>query len=118
MTAKRNGAMPQQRPGRSKQDYATPAVFIAAVQRRLGIEAFAIDFAADAVNAKAARYCDSTTDALRLEWAHLLLPGDWAWLNPPFANIEPWARRCAALRQAARQVAFLVPASVGANWFR
>ena len=38
---------------RSKQDYATPAVFLEAVKRRLGIRTFPFDFAADAQNSVA-----------------------------------------------------------------
>jgi hypothetical protein len=79
---------PQQKPGRSKQDYATPSIFIAAVKARLGIRAFTIDFAADATNAKAERYIDEATDALSVDWSGQVVPGEWAWLNPPFADIR------------------------------
>lgn len=106
--------MPAQKPGRSKQDYATPDDFIAAVKARLGIERFATDLAADCTNAKAARYFTEEDDSLSCDWT-LLGPG-WHWLNPPFSNIEPWAKKCSETTGV--NIAFLVPAAVGANWFR
>ena len=111
---------PRQKPGRSRQDFVTPDVFIAAVKRRLGIESFAFDFAADYVNTKAPRFWNEAADALSFkptEWRAQLGDG-WGWLNPPFARIEPWAQYCAAVRRRGGSIAFLVPAGVGANWFR
>lgn len=117
---------PEQRPGRSKQDYATPKGFIDAVQARLGITRFAHDFAADASNRQAPTYFDEETDALRVPHWELSLRQNgcpasgqnWGWLNPPFATIGPWAKRCAETKAAGGSIAFLVPAGVGANWFR
>lgn len=37
------------------------------------------------------------------------------WLNPPFARIKPWARRCASTRSDARRIFLLVPLTT-ANW--
>lgn len=115
-------AVPQQKPGKSKQDYRTPADFIAAVKRRLGIAEFAIDLAAHAGNTQAKSWfgpgSDSYTDAFKApSWARYCRHG-WGWLNPEFANIDPWARRCAATADEGGSVAFLVPAGVGANWYR
>jgi hypothetical protein len=39
----------------------------------------------------------------------------WGFLNPPFFDIAPWAEKCAT---SPSPVLFLVPASVGSNWFR
>jgi hypothetical protein len=47
------------------------------------------------------------------------------WLNPPFDTIAPWAEKCAATsgftqsrtRVVWQRVLFLVPASVGSEWF-
>lgn len=112
--------MPAQKPGQSRQDYATPMPFIQAVHTRLGITAFAVDFAADATNTKAETFCDLNIDALRLSPAHwaLMLGNKWGWLNPPFSHIEPWAAQCMMTKYEGGSVAFLVPAGVGANWFR
>lgn len=109
---------PKQTPGKSKQDYSTPALFIDAVKRRLRITDFSIDLAADASNAKAKQWIDEQQDALSVEWADLI-GGGWAWLNPPYADIGPWALKCAkTVADSDARIAFLVPAGVGSNWYR
>lgn len=106
---------PMQKPrGKSKQDYGTPREFIDAVEKRFG--ALAWDLACTRENAKApSGYYFPESDSLQQVWH--ALPGN-LWLNPPFANIEPWAeklRRECAWRQA---FAFLLtPASIGSCWF-
>lgn len=112
--------MPMQKPGRSKQNYATPSNFIKATKRMLGIDAFTFDFAADAENTKADHWWTKENDSLSrsvMEW-YFATDGGWGWLNPPFSDIDPWAERCNRLREVGGSVAFLVPAGVGANWFR
>lgn len=110
---------PQQKPGRSRQDYATPGDFIAAVKARLGITSFAHDFAADATNTQAETFFVVQRDALSVaHWEYRISLREWGWLNPPFSNIAPWAAKCAETKRAGGQIAFLVPAGVGANWFR
>lgn len=113
-------AMPRQKPHRSKQDYKTPEDFVAAAKAKLGIGLFSFDFAADASNAQAPHWWGVDFDSLKQspETWFAAAAGGWAWLNPPFADIEPWARRCWQLKQAGGRVAFLVPAGVGANWFK
>jgi len=111
---------PKQKPGRSIQNYATPAVFLEPVKRRLGIEAFTHDFAADPFNSKASSYWTKQDDSLAQSserWA-TRCHGGWGWLNPPFAKIGPWARKCWETKQLGGSIALLVPAGVGSNWFR
>ena len=111
--------MPRQRPHRSKQDYQTPMNFIVAAKHRLKIRSFSFDFAADASNTKARRWwgeSDNSLQKLPREWVHAAR-GGWGWLNPPFADIEPWAVACAQMQRAGGRVALLIPASVGSNWF-
>jgi hypothetical protein len=107
---------PLQKPGRSKQDYETPADFLAAAKARLGIDQFVFDFACRPDNAKAENF--NHGDSLAIAWEALDLEHGWAWLNPPFADIAPWAQRCAQFKRDGGHVALLVPAAVGANWFR
>lgn len=112
--------MPQQKPGRSKQDYSTPADFITAAKHRLAITEFAFDFAADARNMKATRFWSKADDSLSKsaeEWASQCRHS-WGWLNPEFADINPWSQRCWQTKQLGGAIALLVPASVGANWFK
>jgi phage N-6-adenine-methyltransferase len=99
--------------GRSKQDYGTPWEFIRSVVRRFGQLHF--DLAASEDNRKADRFYTEADDSLAQDWTRL--EGN-LWLNPPFANIAPWAEKC-ALSSAHRNgfILFLTPASVGANWF-
>jgi hypothetical protein len=40
------------------------------------------------------------------------------WLNPEYSEIAPWAERCAREGRKGANIIMLVPASVGANWFR
>ena len=37
-------------------------------------------------------------------------------MNPPFADIEPWARKCATTVRVGR-IFQLSPASIGTNWY-
>lgn len=117
--------MPEQKPGRSKQDYATPREFIAAVERRWG--PLALDLAAHTDNHVTEKWYGPgglAEDSLVVDWS--ALRGN-LWLNPPYGHIEPWAEKChrtviawhempdAAAWQS--RIFFLVPASVGANWY-
>lgn len=109
---------PAQKPRRSKQNYETPPGFIRAVKRRLKVAQFLIDVAADEHNTQAAYFFTEEDDALNCaDWAAWTIPG-WGWCNPPYTNISPWAERCLATKDAGGQIALLVPASVGANWYR
>lgn len=99
---------------RSNQSVATPKIFISAVEGRFGELAF--DLAADEKNTCVTGcYFDEPKNSLEQNWS--ALAGN-LWLNPPFANIGPWARKCSERRFDSRWTFFLVPASVGANWFQ
>lgn len=104
------------RRGKSKQDYATPLALIEAFEKRFG--RLSLDLAAHADNTQCALYLNEADDSLSLDWCgirHGLQLAGWFWLNPPFGDIAPWARKCA---EEQCKIAFLVPASVGANWWR
>ena len=111
-------SMPKQKPGASKQDYGTPEAFIDAAQRKLG-DGFVWDLAANDSNAVAVGYFDEKANSLIQDW-NAIQGWDgpcWLWLNPPFANIRPWVKKCWEESQKGAKVACLVPASVGANWW-
>jgi phage N-6-adenine-methyltransferase len=111
-----NRKSPKQKPGRSKQDYATPWPFIEAVERRFGKISF--DLAAHARNTRHKRYFSKKEDALKQDWSRC--PGKHLWLNPEFALISPWAQKCndeASKPGFDKIISFLTPASVGADWF-
>lgn len=125
----RERKVPAQKPGRSKQDYATPREFLAAVKVKFGIHEWAWDLAAVRENCVCPNYYgpDATAiahrDALLCDWTKRR--GD-LWLNPPYADIAPWAEKCGSTQVLRRKNAgnseagrifFLVPAAVGSNWF-
>ena len=124
--------MPEQKPGKSEQVVRTPRAFTAAVELTFG--ALSCDLAACAdnvVHLSGLEHLETTygdwfgpdnidpsrRDSLTAEW-----PGEGqAWLNPPFGMIGKFAKKCA--RECAggskdMHILMLVPASVGANWYR
>lgn len=108
---------PIQKPGKSKQDYETPADFLAAVASRFG--PLDVDLACTRKNAKALLgLAFPEVDALREPWAERFPDGN-LWLNPPFGDLEPWAAKCktegAKLRRG--RIFLLTPASIGSNWY-
>lgn len=109
---------PRQKPGRSKQDYGTPWAFIHAVERRFG--ALFVDLAAHGPsNAKAPNYITPLQDSLTFDWTQYA--SRIAWLNPEFADIAPWAAKCAAHASVfagfGGRILMLTPASIGSEWF-
>jgi phage N-6-adenine-methyltransferase len=108
--------MPAQKRHRSNQIVGTPPEFIEAVERRFG--ALAVDLAALPENAKAPAYITPEQNALTVPWA-ATYPGAFAWLNPEFADLDPWVAKCRAETSPYNgfRIALLTPASVGTNWF-
>jgi phage N-6-adenine-methyltransferase len=116
---------PQQKPGKSKQDYRTPQSFIDAIAERFGRPTFDLAATAGEQIAGADHYFTPEQDALRQSWASLPTPGAdeqfarVAFLNPPFGRIEPWAKKLTAeCRYLRRWTLMLVPGSVGSEWYR
>lgn len=118
--------MPKQKPGKSKQDYGTPDDLLEAVKKRWGN--LQIDLAATERNCVVrdilggvGHFISPESDSLSVDWVQLIRGRSTAWLNPPFARIEPWAAKCAesahALAKKRSRILFLTPASVGAFWF-
>lgn len=114
--------MPAQRPGKSKQDYATPLNFIKACEVKFG--KIVIDLAATKENRVCSAYFGPDhhnsllRDSFEVDWRKYLSRTGIAWLNPPFGDIGPWAERCSVTKLLSRQrILFLVPASVGSEWF-
>ncbi len=105
--------MPLQRPGQSRQDYGTPRDLIRSVELKFG--AISWDLAATADNAKAGRHINPVMNSLAIPWGYL--PG-LLWLNPPFARIGPWARKCHQEGARGGRILLLVPASTGTAWFQ
>lgn len=107
--------MPKQKPGNSRQDYGTPRDFLDAVERRYGMIGW--DLAATTGNTVAPSFFSPEQDSLKQSWS---LPPrvSVAWLNPEFADIDPWAEKCESVRFLRRWTLLLVPASIGTGWYR
>ena len=114
--------------GKSEGDYATPDNFLQAVQKKFGPIVY--DLAASAQNAVCERFFTIEDDAFKQDWAAISMKyphghegtkigrGGILWLNPPFSFIAPWASRSLDEGKLGAEELFLVPASVGAKWFR
>lgn len=106
--------MPAQKPGKSEQVVCTPPDFLKALKNKLGIKEFSWDLAADESNAVAAKFYTEEDDALIQPWT----VGGWAYCNPPYADIEPWVAKAGIESQMGANVAMLLPASTGSNWWK
>jgi phage N-6-adenine-methyltransferase len=98
--------------GGSKQDYGTPRDFLDAVERRFGKISF--DLAAHKRNTVVPDFYSKREDSLKQAW---YLNSGNLWLNPPFGTIPKWAKKCAEEAHRGARILFLVPASVGSEWF-
>jgi hypothetical protein len=120
---------PQQKPGRSKQDYQSPPNFLAAIAAQFG--AIDLDLACRTDNMVAPYGITENQglDALEQDWAdpvywsksgNVVVSGDpirVAFCNPPFSDLRPWAAKVASCRWLPRWTLLLVPASMGSLWW-
>ena len=106
--------MPKQKPHRSKQDYQTPPELIHAIKMELGIKNFSIDLAASGENFIVPYYYCEEDNSLVQNWN----VGGWGFCNPPYADIKPWVQKAYEEFQKGASIVMLLPASVGANWWR
>jgi phage N-6-adenine-methyltransferase len=117
-TPKKTG--PSMARGSSRQDYSTPPEFMAAVRSKFGPIIF--DLAASVENKQHPDYYSEEGNALVQDWHQIHLNrsdphSGFLWLNPPFGDIEPWAKKCAEEMKLGARILFLVPASVGSKWY-
>ncbi len=112
--------MPIQKPGRSVQVVGTPRDFLDAVERRFGKLDF--DLAATLDNCVVERDGDHhfgpgsalATDSLLTDWSSDV--DGRLWLNPEFADIGKWAKKCSeTLCDGDKRVFLFVPLTT-ANW--
>lgn len=109
--------MPVQKPGQSEQTVCTPIEFLDAVKAKLGIRQFVLDCAASKENTVARAYFTEQRSALTQPEGRWVMDG-WDWCNPPYSDIAPWVTRAAFEKYEGALIAMLVPASVGANWWK
>jgi hypothetical protein len=120
---------PQQKPGKSKQDYGTPPEFLAAIARQFGPIDLDLACRTDNMVAPYGIAENQGLDALSVDWANpmywsksdnVVVSGDHirvAFCNPPFGNIRPWAAKVESCRWLSRWTLLLVPASMGSQWW-
>lgn len=111
----------------SKQDHATPPVFLGAVQQQFGCK-LVLDLAATAANRKCGRFLSIEADSLKQNWKSLLesgdesekffSEGDAAWLNPPFRGVDPWVEKCKEESANGCRIVSLTLASMGTGWYQ
>jgi hypothetical protein len=114
----------------SKQDYCTPADFMAAVVGRFGPITFdlaARDYFAPCTGPEGPLPFDPKAhgmDAFDHNWSQLSTNRfrrdgfmGLLWLNCEFNDIVTWAARCQEEVRRNANILLLTPASVGANWF-
>ena len=110
--------MPTQKPGNSEQDVQTPPELLRAIERQFHVDEWTLDLAANAQNAVCDDYLGPGSllaqDALSVQWPQA---GD-LWLNPPFADIEPWVAKAWDTRECGARIFVLVPASIGSAWYQ
>lgn len=102
---------------KSNQGYGTPPEFIRACEAHFH-RRVEFDLAANEANTKATRFFSEADDALTEHWTCLVSAAGVCWLNPPFGDVAPWAKKCAKEASRGVPILLLTPASVGANWFR
>lgn len=107
-------SIPLQQPATSVQNVRTPPVFLRAVKRLLGIDAFVVDLAASRSNTVAKQFYSERSNALVQSWVF----DGWGYCNPPFSDLRPWVEKAWQEAQRGAHTAMLVPAGVGANWWR
>ncbi|KMK75433.1 DNA N-6-adenine-methyltransferase [Alkalihalobacillus pseudalcaliphilus] len=91
--------------------WATPPDFFAKLDAEFN---FMLDAAADATNAKCARYFTAEDDGLTQDWA-----GETVWLNPPYGRgiTGKWMRKAYEESRKGATVVCLVPARTDTRWF-
>jgi len=99
--------------GESSGDIWTPQIFIDAVEKRFGT--LQADLAATLESHKAPFWITPEEDSLTVPW-HKCNDGR-LWLNPPYSNITPWAKKCMEESELGAEILLLVPGSIGANWY-
>lgn len=101
-----------------KNHCSTPDDLFRWADRRWG--PFDLDVAAEAWNAKCARYYDAAQDGLRLAW-RTEPEGDHTrvWCNPPWSDVEPWIARALHATSTAEcaRVLMLLPARAARPWW-
>ena len=95
-------------------EWPTPQDVVDEWARRVG--PFTLDVAADAKNAKAARFYTLERDGLAQDWLKDA-GGGAIWINPPYSDVEPFVAKAIAESARGATVVMLLPARTDTRWF-
>ncbi len=109
----RRRRMPKQKPNRSVQVVGTPKDFFNALRNKFG--RFVVDLAASKHNTKCKTWITVKQNTFTIDWSQY--KGN-LYLNPPFGKIPKFVKYCVRMAKKGAHIFMLVPASVGANWYR
>lgn len=106
--------------GGSKQTHQTPRDFLDALEFRFGRIDW--DLAADAESCvvldeqgqPSGQFFSEEQDSLAQDWGSI---EGLLFLNPPFARLDRWAKKCAEEATPRTRIILLTQASVGTNWY-
>lgn len=93
----------------NRDDWQTPKDFFDKLDRLFGFE---LDVAADATNAKCARYFDKEANGLNQEWSNR------NWMNPPYGReISAWCAKADEQAKKGKLTVALLPARTDTAWY-
>jgi len=102
----------------TKQDYGTDPKFWKILNDRFD---FQWDLACTrenclvrSITGAAVGYWHPEYDAFKFDWHE---KDGWLYLNPPYKDIKPWAKKCYEESLKGAKIVLLTPASVGSVWF-
>lgn len=109
----------------SKQDHATPPLFLHAVEQAFGAS-FILDLACNRENRKCEAGIMLPVNSLDVDWlaslemtrVGLMRPAGDAWLNPPFRGVDPWMEKCKTESARGMRIVSLTLSSLGTGWYR
>lgn len=116
----------QWRGGERLQNWATAWPMFRELERRFGMGGFNVDCCAEPWSAKCDRFITEEMDALKIETHRAFFEADpklfgklRGFWNPPFDNIDPFARMAHRLVELSiyEVNVMLVPARLGQGWF-
>ena len=96
-------------------EWYTPAALLDGLARKYAHGAFALDAAATAESAKAPKFYDAATDALKQDW-HADAHAGSVWLNPPYSAIAPFFAKAVETAAQGTTVVCLVPGRIETAW--
>lgn len=97
-------------PKELRNEWGTPDCIFQPIRQRYKL---VVDTASNALNAKLPVFF---TDALGLDWEDYCLPNHGLWCNPPFSNVDPWAKKWIKTADK-RTVVAIVNSQTGAYWY-